>query len=293
MKCHYDARKNVKVKMIAPIGKAYLGLNDVTKEEDIDHSTQINIDFFILHRNSYKGGGAYDGYGGYDITLVHLKNPAYFHITACLPGPTFQDSGIKAILAGYGKYVRNNCQTDEYGPSKYHYCAETSICNSEEPHPQNSLCKNFFEDPVSNKLGDVTDIVLIGSDNNETYCYQEKSPKVGSSGWCHVDQDASKIQVLSPTDSWGFCGKDCSESDEPLFGVLRIVEDVDILNENLCNTYLEKSVKSYVTVMPKILCVGRKEMIKTVAFEVDGTSYKKTDLSKINNRLKFSPGKQV
>ena len=29
---------------------------------------------------------------------------------ACLPGPGFQDSNVRAILAGYGKYFRASCQ---------------------------------------------------------------------------------------------------------------------------------------------------------------------------------------
>lgn len=277
--------------MINPVGNAYFGLEDVSNKEEIKNATKIKIDYIILHNKSYRGGGSYGDYGGYDITLIHLEKPALFYITACLPKPNFPDNSRKGQLAGYGKYVRNHCQTDEYGPSKYHFCADPVSCETVKSHPQNSLCKKFFEDPVSNNLGDISDIILVDSTNNETYCYQDKSPKEGSVGWCHVNQDATIIQELSTTDSWGFCDKDCTKNDEPTAGVLRQIESVDIIEENLCNTYLEQVAQS-VKVKPQILCIGKKEKIKMTVFDVDGTSFKKADSSKINHKSEMSPGKQ-
>ena len=293
VKCTYDTKKNVKVQMIKPKATAYFGLKDVNDDDDIGNGEQITIDFFIRHTKSYLGGGSYGAFGGYDITLLHLEKPAASdYKTACLPSPSFPDNDRKGRLAGYGRYTRDPCQTDEYGPSKYHYCAKESPCNDKKPPPQKAICKEFFESSASKSIGDVSDIILLGAKKKQTYCFLDKSPKKGSSGWCNVDLDATQMQSTHATESWGFCGKDCFKDDEPASGVLRKVDDIDILEEGLCNDYLKSTIGSSVEVMPQILCIGRNEKIKMAAFKVEGDSFKEVDSTNIPNKSEMSPGKQ-
>ena len=54
------------------------------------------------------------------MILIKLKKPANaVNISAiCLPTMEYQDSNVKAIIAGYGKYRRAPCQVGAHGPTK-------------------------------------------------------------------------------------------------------------------------------------------------------------------------------
>ena len=58
--------------------------------------------------------------------IMKLKKKSKKGKPACVPGPGMQDTTgqekLVATLAGYGQYTRESCQTDSYGPMKYHYC---------------------------------------------------------------------------------------------------------------------------------------------------------------------------
>ena len=112
---------------------------------------------------------------------------------ACIPTPDFKDSGLgsgydniqNVQLAGYGKYFRPTCLTDELGPEANHYCESKSKCNtSTNPTVQSQGGK-----PVD--------------------CFRKTSYLEGSEGWCLVTDDATQIEKLSQTSSWGFCSRDC------------------------------------------------------------------------------------
>ena len=49
-------------------------------------------------------------YGGYDVILIKLKKDVANPQTICLPTEKFIDVGIKATIAGFGKYRRPTCQ---------------------------------------------------------------------------------------------------------------------------------------------------------------------------------------
>ena len=85
-------------------------------------SSFSEIRSIIRHGHSYRGGGNYGNFGGYDITLITLAEALHAHM-ACLPSPAFQDIG-SGKLAGYGMFSRrdNKCLTNEYGRAKFHYC---------------------------------------------------------------------------------------------------------------------------------------------------------------------------
>ena len=60
------------------------------------------------------------------MILIKLKKPANVKKPAngvgispiCLPTMEYQDSNVKAIIAGYGKYRRAPCQVGAHGPTK-------------------------------------------------------------------------------------------------------------------------------------------------------------------------------
>ena len=77
-------------------------------------------------------------------------------------------------------------------------------------------CQAFFKhkDTPNSIESNLTEIIVSDEDGNH-YCYMEKSPKLGSWGWCNVGLNAAEVgnRVLE-VDSWGFCSKDCKLSEE-------------------------------------------------------------------------------
>ena len=276
--------------LINPRGTAYLGIKDFKDPIDILNGIGITIDFYWRHHKTYLGDGAYGTYGGIDITLLHLKTSAdSVYPPACLPRMAFQDTDRKANIAGYGQYKRDSCQTDEFGPSKYHYCNSTCVTNQNPP--QNALCEEFFKNSASKDLGNLQDIILL-SGSEITYCFRNESPKPGSDGWCHVTIDALNLNKLQETESWGFCGKDCKQDDEPEMMVLRKVEDIDILPEKLCNMFLQNSFsKGEAKVEPQILCIGIIDRIDIKVFKVRRNGRKEKDSSQIHHISEIYHGK--
>ena len=209
----------VKFKAKKKQGIAYLGILNVSDKKALKAGTKAKLDYIIWHENSYKGGGNYGKYGGYDVSLIKLKEPVA-ETPACLPGPTFTDSGIgpgygtgigpgygtesrlQANLAGFGKYQRTDrkskksvCQTDGYGASKYHYCAKighgSEVCILDTPPPQPKVCQKFFN---AHKDHSGKDIAIMGY-GTETLCHQKPESSTPR-GWCHVDENASIINRL-------------------------------------------------------------------------------------------------
>ena len=54
------------------------------------------------------------------MILIKLKKPANDARISpiCLPTMEYQDSNVKAIIAGFGKYRRAPCQVGAHGPTK-------------------------------------------------------------------------------------------------------------------------------------------------------------------------------
>jgi len=177
--------------------------------------------------------------------------------------------------AGYGRYFRKTCQTDSHGRSKYHYCAGSdpaTACITDQLPPHGRFCEEFFKannTPATVPDG-VEEIILRYRGRPVSYCYKDASPDPKSKGWCRVDKDATTIQVLKKSDSWGFCSKDCYLSEtEKMSQVLRAVRGVDILSDMLCNVFLRKSLKNNrAIVMPQILCIGHLERFKYQSWNI-------------------------
>jgi hypothetical protein len=269
LKCEPAEDGCVKIYPINPYGQAYLGLESSSDEES-NGLEVIDIEYVIHHKDSYRGGGTYGEFGGYDITLMKLANKTNY-TPACIPKRGFVDSGLGRIygkkgakIAGYGKFTRERCMTDEYGDYKFHYCSSDSPCDNSTLPPSPPACKKFFnhKDTPNSIPSDVTEVIVSDKDG-EHYCYREASPKEGSWGWCNIDLDATDTSNLKEVESWGFCSKDCflHKEGQPSHPVLRTIEDVHILGNGLCKKFLESSIDN-VTVRPEILCVGDMEELK-------------------------------
>ena len=65
--------------------------------------------------------------------------------------------------------------------------------------------------------------------------------------------------------SWGFCSGDCHlNKNEASAGVLRIVDRVSVMPEQLCTQFLSRSLPhGTVEWLPKILCVGKINLWST------------------------------
>jgi len=285
--CTEFAGGNVKIQPTVIRGWAYFGVVDVNNKKEVEEGTKLEIDYLVWHENSYKGGGSYGDFGGYDVTLIRLKKPASSFEPACLPGPDFIDSGIgpaygsqeQANLAGFGNYFRKDnekksvCMTDGNGKSKYHYCnkAGKGACNTKTNPPQSEICEEFFADPLSKTVPDGQEVAVIDCKMRSHFCFK-KSSSEADLGWCSVKDDATIVQTLRTfkKSSWGYCGKDCA-LDEDLKGssTLRVVENIDILDDKLCNMFLKKTLQRTVEVKPEVLCIGFKKKIKFSTFMFD------------------------
>ena len=60
-----------------PSAKVWMGVDDANDEKfGVESSENIqNVKRHIRHVNSYKGGGGYGKFGGYDFTLLELEHP--------------------------------------------------------------------------------------------------------------------------------------------------------------------------------------------------------------------------
>ena len=104
----------------------WLGASNIAKDMRAGTTTNIRVEYIIQPKGAYLQSGTYGTYGGYDIILGKLQSPAPARFQpACVPSPSYPDIG-KSNLAGYGKYTRNKCITNSYGPMKSHYCSTDS-----------------------------------------------------------------------------------------------------------------------------------------------------------------------
>ena len=121
--------ENLEIFPLEPRGAVFLGVEHMNNAESIKRGQFSEIRSAIRHGHSYRGGGFYGEFGGYDITLITLATPLSGQ-RACLPRLQFEDEGHdRGKLAGYGMYTRkkNKCLTNQYGKMKYHYCKDVSI----------------------------------------------------------------------------------------------------------------------------------------------------------------------
>ena len=120
--------ENLEIFPLEPRGAVFLGVEDMNNPDSIRRGQFSEIRSAIRHGHSYRGGGSYGDFGGYDITLITLVTPLSGR-RACLPHSQFKDDGHDlGRLAGYGMYSRkkNKCLTNQYGKMKYHYCKDVS-----------------------------------------------------------------------------------------------------------------------------------------------------------------------
>jgi len=265
--CHLMEDGSIKIGL-KPMGTAWVGVSDINKFNNKNHKgLMVDIDMIVRHAHSYRGGGDYGDYGGHDIALLHLALPLpATYVPACLPSPHFKDSGIgpgyltpgTARLAGYGRYTREPCMTDNYGRSKFHYCVADK-CQTSDPPPSHPECDKFFSDPnTPNKIPAGDEELIIMTNSNEIMCNHKHSPGKGSKGWCQVNERVRSLTLIEDgVDSWGFCSKDCHIPTDAESSVLREKNDVDILDDRLCEKFVSASTQGKkVEVYPHVICIG-------------------------------------
>ena len=287
MKCVITKAEDIQIYPVEPKAFAYIDISNVNDVADVSNGEKLPIKYVVRHKNSYRGGGSYGTFGGYDITVLRLASPTNTE-PACLPSGNFIDSSLGAgfdniqnvMLAGFGRYYRAPCITDDLGPSINHYCVKDSKCNTDVNPPVTEECQKLFTDnpEIENEFSNTNlHKITIRDFDSQFDCFRKTSLKEGSKGWCPVTNDASTIGNIQSTNSWGFCGKDCflreGKNIEPDSSVLRSKEGIDILSDELCNEFL---LASFSTVTPEhrpeILCIGyyKKKNIKTYQLSADG-----------------------
>ena len=272
-----------------PKGKAWLGVDDVKRNivRNMEHMSEVKR--HIRHQKTYRGGGNYGNFGGYDITLVELETPMVGYQPACLPGPKFDDIRLEekdSILAGYGRYLRTQgatCETNRFGEMKFHYCDKqhgegSSACITDKLPPMAGECDKFFNNPNTPDTvpGELEEIrIQKQSEKESVYCYPKTNPENPSYGWCITEGNYyDKNNIDGRYRGWGFCGKDCFlDTDTMNSGILRVKKNVEILSEELCDQFLTESLEEEVAVRPEIVCVARKEKWKEAVWVETSEGY--------------------
>ena len=283
---------------IEPKPVAWIGVDDVNDEESWKKSGNMRtIAEIVRHAQTYKGGGAYGSYGGHDISLVKLDKPVTDMEKACLPGPRFKDAGVLAKLAGYGRYHRNGgktCQTDQHGKYKYHYCQKlgggSEVCNLDKkgqakPAPRSKKCKKFFnhKDTPEDIPVDKDEMMILNRTSGEPalYSYRQFSPADldKTQGWCRIKGDFYNPQKKDlNAKGWGFCSKDCFlDENEASSGKLRAVHNKNVLDDKLCQKFLNFSLSQIPKVRPQVLCVGMQKSWKTAIWEITDGGYQEME----------------
>lgn len=166
---------NLEIVSLNPIGKAWMGVNDMNNWTNVDSGSLSNIKRTIMPEHAYQGGNDYGDYGGYDIAIMELEHPLNTFQPACLPSPSFNDYA-NSKLAGYGKYFRTSgsgqdiCQTNQYGPMKYHYCK--SKCSTKKPPPTSGICRSFFK---NHNVPDQKEEVMIMKGKRTNFCFRSEN----------------------------------------------------------------------------------------------------------------------
>ena len=124
MKCEKLSNGDKKVFPIDPPSMVWLGVNNIAESIKDGKATNIKVSYLVLPKGAYYRGGTYGRYGGFDLVLGKLSEPAPAKFApACLPKPSYIDTGKKGSIAGFGMYSRPKCVTDSYGPMKSHFCS--------------------------------------------------------------------------------------------------------------------------------------------------------------------------
>jgi len=275
-----------------PKGKAWLGVDDINQIKTDDDSWHMSlIKRHIRHQNTYRGGGTYGHYGGYDITLVELETPQIGYKPACLPSPKFRDIRT-SIIAGFGTYRRGNgqtCETNNFGEMKYHYCNKkfgngSSACNTNQPPPMEKECETFFNDPQTPNTvpAEVEEIrIQTQVQNKNIYCYSKSNPENPNYGWCYTSGNYYKpFKPDEAYQGWGFCGKDCYlDSNTASVGILRAKTNVLVLSEQECDLFLKQSLGRGVEVTPKVICVAKKSKWKDAVWLKTASGYQALNMA--------------
>ena len=216
IKCKYvngkraKSKKILEIQMITPKPKVWVGMDKMNENmSNYSGSQSAFVKRAIRHELSYKGGGNYGSYGGYDIGLLELDTPIHAQL-ACLP-VFVEDTDIKAEIAGYGTDRRKNCLTNEFGFSKHHYCKNENGCSKNRPPPQDEFCDQFFSKVDNWSEAGKYDEVMIMRGRKPTFCHQTQNPENSNFGWCNtgnIDYYSFSGTRMSQ-DGWGYCSKDC------------------------------------------------------------------------------------
>jgi len=318
LKCRWLKRSDAFEIISTPPGKAWLGVNNINQKRVNPRREEVHIKRHIRHAKTYRGGGTYGHFGGHDITLLELDRPIVGFRTACLPSPSFDDirgGHDDTILAGYGRYQRTGgrtCETNRFGPMKFHYCDKTygtgqDACIKTDPPPQSKECESFFNhlDTPDTVPSNKEEIVIQREGQKDVMCYPKHNPENEEHGWCHTKGNYYEVgRENSHEKSWGFCGKDCYlDEDAPQTGILRMKEHIHILSDKLCESYLDISLQYKPQVRPRIICVAqqhhwKEDVYKKVATpssnrrsgRSDSVSYRKVESEKKGfRRSGFTP----
>jgi len=274
-----------------PPGKAWVGIDKVKTNQEKNLENMHEIKRHIRHGESYKGGGHYGNYGGYDITLLELARPVLRYRPACLPGPMFDDIRLmekNTMLAGYGKYLRaqgTTCETNKFGPMKKHYCNHddygvgSTACITNKPAPIHKECSKFFKSPTTPNNFWGKEIRITDKNGEDiTICYPPTNPENNKYGWCRTKGNYYDVDNEDTNyESWGFCGKDCFlDTEAENSGVLRSKQNIEILSEDLCDKYLNISLNwQEVQARPQILCVAENNKWQEEHWQKTGGGYKR------------------
>ena len=220
--------KNLEITLIEPKGRVWVGLDNVGENQDNIPTTTIKR--ANRHGHSYRGGGTYGEFGGYDIALLELDDQIGGQF-ACLPSPLFKDNGVNAQVAGYGTYIRDQCETNQFGFSKHHYCELNSKCESEKPPPQSKNCSNFFSRVIEWSEDGKYDEVMLRLGKDFIFCHSTENPENSVYGWCSTGKkNYYRVRTrLMNKHGWGYCSKDCFLDRKSVEGqALRHVDNVHV-----------------------------------------------------------------
>ena len=172
-----------------------------------------------------------------------------------------------------------------------HYCDKmhgfgSSACITDQPPPRDEECQKFFNhQDTPSSFDDVGMEIRIQAESGEdiALCYPSKNPANETYGWCKTKGNYHDIDNYDrEKEGWGFCSKDCYlDTEVKNSGILREKLGVEILSENQCEKYLNRSLDKYegVEVMPSILCVAKTEKWEESAWVKTGEGYIQRDSS--------------
>jgi len=242
-KLEYDARKKMKV---------YVGVNqknlDLIKKGDTTY--EYSVKRVKVHPN-WKG--SQEEVQRPDLTLIELRKKVKWSfengknspqiIPICLPEKKYTMHGKLGYVAGWGRSIRQNCYTDNRGPSRNARCRfpfsfageEIYSCVHDEdthegtPSDYNSKCRQFKKwNPEFNWEGIGYVEIRYNHGTKRTKCFNPSAPH----GWCGVCLPGAEeyTEGSCPSDlysspledpefqtkvelaaNWGYCTKECED----------------------------------------------------------------------------------